>query len=71
MQLLGNKFLGYWVLETVMLSLAKVQVNMRDVERVVLYVIAVDGQHVIGLLWGGSAACVQLLGRKVMGYWGL
>ena len=58
MQLLGIKFLGYLVLETVMLFLTKVQVNMRAVGRVELRVHAVVGQQVLGLLGVGDSDVV-------------
>ena len=54
-QLLDSKFLGYWVLETVMLSLTKVQVNMRDVGRVEMCVHAVVGHQGLGLLGDGDS----------------
>ena len=39
---------------------------MRDVERVVLYVIAVDGQHVIGLLGVEDSAVSLVHGNSDM-----
>ena len=56
MQLLDSMFLGYWVLETVLLGLTKEQVMMRDVGRVVLRVFAVVEQQVLGLLGAGDSA---------------
>ena len=56
MQLLDSKFMGYWVLETVLWALYKEQVNMRAVVSVELRVHAVVGQQVFGLLGVGDSA---------------
>ena len=58
LQLLDSKFLGYWGFVTVMLSLTKVQMNMREVGRVELCVHAVVGKQVLGLLGVGDSAVV-------------
>ena len=58
MQLLDSKFMGYWVLETVLWALYKEQVNMRAVVRVELRVHAVVGQQVLGLLGVGDSDVV-------------
>ena len=61
-QLLYSKFMGYWVLETVLLALSMEQVNTRDVGRVELRVHAVVGQQVLGLLGVGDSAVGPELG---------
>ena len=61
-QLLYSKFMGYWVLETVLLALSMEQVNTRDVGRVELRVHAVVGQQVLGLLGVGDSAVGPDLG---------